>query len=176
MAWHEFITKEKRLWHEHFIPSFIAGLAVALLAFIFQITVANIVLFASVGSSAIILTHAHHHHLTKLRTTIAAYLIAIIFSMSIYIINMYMPLSLPVSMFILIFCVAMLMYLLDTFHPPAITASLSFLLLERRAVDLIYLFVAIIAMFIMVRLITYVLSQNLPIQKFFQEFVKKPRT
>jgi hypothetical protein len=75
-----FIKREKYLWHKHFIPSFIAGIAVGLLSFLYKATLSNIILFASVGASAVILAHSTSHHLLKLRTTIIAYITAIMVS------------------------------------------------------------------------------------------------
>lgn len=172
MDFKKFIKREKVLWHRHFIPSVIAGLAVALISFVYQITVSNIVLFASVGASAAILTNTRSHHLTRLRTTILAYIISIIISSFVYLINLFIPLHISINIFLLVFLVGLFLVLLNTFHPPAITASLSFILLERPVVDLIYLFIAIIVLFVVIRLLTYTLSQHLSVKEFFKEFRK----
>ena len=170
MEFNKLIKKEKQLWHEHFVPSLIAGLAVALISYGFQKTLSDIVLFASVGASAVILTHSRSHHLTRLRTTIEAYIIAIIVSSLIFFISLFLNLNISVSIFIVIFLVSILMYSINAFHPPAITASLSFILLERPIIDLFYLFVAILILFILIRLLTYTLSQHLPVKEFLNEF------
>jgi hypothetical protein len=166
------MNKEKKIWHEHFLPSLLAGLVVAFLSIIYQMTVANIVLFASVGASATILTNDQHHHLTKLRTTIFAYVIAIVISLGVYTLNQYIYVHTAINLFLLIFVVALGLFLLDSFHPPAITASLSFILLEHPISDLLYLLVEIIILLIAIRFITYIFRQGLPIKKFLQEFRK----
>ena len=84
MVFKDFISKRRRLWHRHFIPSLIAGLVVAAIALVFDLTVSNVILFASVGASAVILTNSESHHLTKLRTVVVAYVIAIVISLVVY--------------------------------------------------------------------------------------------
>jgi len=166
------LKRERLLWHRHFIPSVLAGLAVALVSLIYQITVSNIVLFASVGASAAILTNTRSHHLTKLRTTILAYMVSIIISSMVYALNFFLPLHISVNIFLLVFLVGLFLFLLNVFHPPAITASLSFILLERPVFELIYLFFAIIILLIIVRLLTYTISQRLSLREFLKEFRK----
>jgi hypothetical protein len=172
MDFNAWISKERKIWHDHFLPSLLAGLVVAFLSVVYQMTIANIVLFASVGASATILTNDTHHHLTKLRTTIFAYMIAIVISLSIYAVNQQLHMPLAVNLFFLVFLVALGLFLLNAFHPPAITASLSFLLLKSPVVDLTYLLLEIIVLLIAVRFITYVFRQQLPVQEFLQEFKK----
>jgi len=172
MKWITIIKRERIIWHEHFIPSLIAAIAVAAIAYVFEATTSNIVLFASVGASAVILTHRKSHHLTKLHTTIVAYLIAIGVSLFTFIINKWFPIHIAINIFIVVFLVSMLLFLFNVFHPPAITASLSFLLLDRPTIDLVYLFVAIIALLILVRFATYVICRHLPVKEFMAEFEK----
>lgn len=166
------LRKEKRLWHRHFIPSLAAAAAVALLSLLYKVTVSNVILFASVGASAIILTNTRSHHLTKLRTTIMAYLIAIVISVGVYGLNLLFPLHISINLFLLMLLVGIAIFLADVFHPPVITASLSFILLDRPVLDLLYLFVAIILMFILIRLATYTFSQHLTVKRFWREFRK----
>ncbi|MFH1290448.1 MAG: HPP family protein [Nanoarchaeota archaeon] len=168
-----FLRHKRKLWHYHFIPSLIAGLIVALISYVYKLTAFNILLFASVGASAVILTNSRSHHLTKLRTTIIAYLLAVAISSIVYGLNLLIPIHVSINIFILIFLVGLFLFLFDAFHPPAITASLSFILLDRPLFDLIYLFIAIIVLLIIVRLITYVLSQHLPVKEFALEFKKR---
>ncbi|MBN2567754.1 HPP family protein [Candidatus Woesearchaeota archaeon] len=172
MGWSSWLKHERRLWHKHFMPSLIAGVIVAALSYAYQATISSIILFASVGASATILTHAKSHHLTRLRTTLGAYLIAIVISLCVYGLNQALPLHISVNIFLLVFLVGIALFLLDVFHPPAITASLSFILLDRPLIDLLYLFCAILLLFIGIRFLTYVLSQHLPVGEFFQEFCR----
>ena len=167
------LRRERLLWHKHFIPSLIAGIAVAIIALIFEFTAANIVLFASVGASAAILANIRSHHLTKLRTTIIAYIIAIIISLLLYFLNLHFSISLALNLFFAVFLTSMLIFLADSFHPPAISASASFFLFGRGLSDLFYLFIAILVLFIIIRFLTYTISQNLSVKKFWQEFTKE---
>ena len=167
------VKRERLVWHKHFIPSLIAGVAVALIALLYEMTISNIILFASVGASAVILTNFRSHHLTKLHTTIMAYIIAVVVSYLIFLINTKLPIPLVGNIFIAVFVVSMCLFLFNAFPPPAITASLSFILLERPPNDLIFLFVAVILLLIAVRFITYVFSQHLSIYAFLKEFKRE---
>ena len=169
----EFIKKERKIWHKHFTPSIIAALVVALVTAFMKLTVSNVILFSSVAASAFILTHSKSHHLTKLRTTLIAYLIAIIISGILFAINKIINLPTSVNLFIVIFFTGIGMYLANAVHPPAVSASLSFVLLEGYYISgLVSLFFAILVLLILVRLLTYVFSQHLPIKSFFKELKK----
>ena len=56
MSLQRFINKERLIWHKRFIPSLIAGIAVGIITFFFEMTASNIVMFASLGASAAIIT------------------------------------------------------------------------------------------------------------------------
>ena len=165
-----FIKKERALWHRHFLPSLLAGLVVALIAYLYEGNVSNIILFASVGASAVILMNTSSRHLTKLYTAISAYIIAVVVSTAIYFVNYVWNLSVPINLFLIVFLVGLFLYLFNSFHPPAITAAVSFILLDRPLVDLLWLFLAIIILLVIVRFIVYVFIQNLSLKKFGREF------
>lgn len=173
MQFKKFIAKEKILWHRHFLPSLLTALVVAVLSFLYEYSTSSVVLFASVGASATILTHSRSHHLTKLHTTITAYLIAIIISLLIYFLNSAIPLANSVNIFILIFMVSLSLFLFNAVHPPAIGASISFILRKGGVDELIYLFSAVVLLLIAVRFLTYILSQHLSVKEFEKEFKKE---
>ena len=173
MSWKKIIKSKKILWHNHFIPSLFAGLLVALISFIYETTTSNIILFASIGASAVILTNSKSHHLTKLYPVILSYLVAVIFSSIIYLLNKSFVLPIQINLFILVFITGLLLYLLNIFHPPAITASISFILLERPLGDLGWLFLAIILLLTFWRFLVYLFIQKLSIKEFKQEFGKE---
>lgn len=152
------------------MPSFIGALIVTLIVALFDLTISTIVLFGSVAASAFILTHSHSHHLTKLRTTIKAYILAIIISGVIFILTHKLNLPMELSAFLLILFVSLALYLFDAVHPPAVSASFSFILFDANLWLLLYLFVSIVILLVLVRLMTYVFSQNLSLKSFIQEF------
>ncbi len=166
----KFIKKERLIWHKYFLPSLLAGICVGIIAWIFELTISNILLFASVGASAVILTHSTSHHLVKLRTTIKAYIIAIIVSFLFYGLRKIVHLDLALAIAIMVFIMGIFLFAFDAFHPPAITAALSFLVLDRILLELFYLFLAIIALLVLIRFITYIFEQKLSIKNFFHEF------
>ena len=166
------IKSKKILWHNHFWPSVFAGLLVALISFLFEGTLSNILLFASVGASAAILTNSKSHHLTKLYTVVYGYLIAVCVSSGIYLLSRVFLISLQVNLFLIIFLVTLSLYLFNTFHPPAITASISFILAEKSLFDLSWLFLLIICLLIIWRFLVYLFVQKLPLREFETEFKK----
>ncbi|MFC1663375.1 HPP family protein [Patescibacteria group bacterium] len=173
MSLKKFIKKERKLWHQHFIPSLIAGVGMALITFVFEFTTSGIVIFASVGASAIILANNKSHHLTKLRTSIFAYIIAVTVSTILFYLNQFFQFHLSVSLFLAVFSVSIAMYLLNVFHPPAISATVAFLLFERGVVDLIFLLLSVIMMLIVIRILSYIFSQHLSLREFYKEFRKE---
>jgi len=175
MGFKKFLKKKRRLWHRHFLPSLFAGIIVGLIAFLFEATIANIILLASIGASAIILTNSESHHLTKLMTIIYAYTISIIVSLIIYSVNLYFSFPVYLNIFLVVFIIGLALFLFDVFHPPVITASIAFIQLERPLIELFYLFAGIIVLLILIRLITYLLRQELSIKKFFREFKRNLR-
>jgi len=172
MDYKKLLRRERILWHNHFIPSFLAGLAAALISLLYQMTIANVVLFSSVGASAAILTNNRSHHLTKLHTTIVAYVIAVVISSSVYLLDKEIPIHISVKIFLLVFLVALFQFLLNAFHPPAISGSLAFILLDRSIIDLLYLLSEITILLIFVRFTSYLISQHLTISEFVKEFEK----
>ena len=161
---------QKRLWHKHFIPSLLAGLVVAVIALFLDMTAANAVLFASIGASAMILTHSESHHLTKLRSSVIAYFVMIIIAVLLRGLNTLIPLADTVNIFLSVSLVGIAIILADAFHPPAISASLSFALFSQPLLSLFWLFLTVIALLILVRLATYVIHKNLSFKDFLQEF------
>ena len=172
MDFKKWMKRKRILWHNHFIPSLIAAVVVAVLSFLYNLTISNIILFASVGASAIILTNTRSHHLFKLKTIITAYFIAIIISSLVYLLNTIVTLHTSINLFLLIFLVGFSLFLFDASHPPAIASSISFILLDRPLIYLIYLFFAIMMLLVILRFITYVASPKLSIKDFYKEFKK----
>ena len=172
MNFDKMVKKERLLWHRHFIPSLIAGILVGLISFVYQATVSNILLFSSVGASALILTNSRSHHLTKLWTTIVAYILSIVVALGIYYLNKLISLPLSLNIFFVVFLTGIILFLANSFHPPAVAAALAFIVLEKNILDLLFLLLSIILLLIIVRLLTYTLSQHLSVKEFRSEFKK----
>ena len=170
MNFDKIIKREKILWHNHFIPSLLAGLLVGLITFLYQATISNILLFSSVGASALILTNSKSHHLTKLRTTIISYFITIIISLGVYYLNKLIVVPLYLNIFLLVFLIGIVMFLANSFHPPAVAAGIAFIVLDRGVIELLYLFFSIIVLLILIRFLVYTLSQHLSVREFRKEF------
>lgn len=170
MNFKKFIIRERSLWHAHFWPSLIAAIIVGVVSYFYEATVSGIILFASVGASAIILTNTKSHHLTKLRTTIDAYLIATILAVMIYGLNLAFTIHFSINIFLIVFLVGFSQYLLNSLHPPAIAASVAFILEGVSPLYLAYLLITLLVVLLIVRFFAYVFSQHLDVKEFFREF------
>ena len=116
MKLREFVKKERLIWHKRFIPSLIAGVAVAILTIFFQMTAHNVVMFASLGASAAILTHKFIHRLTILYTVIFSYLVALLVSLPIFYLIKGFPYSFPLSILIAVTMTTLILYLFNIFQ------------------------------------------------------------
>ena len=176
MSLKKFIKKERLIWHKRFIPSLIAGIAVAIITFFFKMTASNIVMFASLGASAAILTHKQIHRLTILRTVIFSYLISLFISgITLYFIHHY-TISFSLAALIAVTLATLTMYLADVFHPPAVSAALAFVLLDGGFWETIVIFIAVIILLIIIKLLTYAFYyEHLEMDKFMREFKKIER-
>lgn len=164
----QLVKRERIIWHQHFIPGLLAGFMVALISIFFRLSGANIALFASIGSSAVILTHKYRHHLTMLRTVLGSYLIAGLTSIAL----MHLPLQRALRIFLVVLLATMLLYSFNIFHPPAVSAALAVVLADRNLDQLLVFLIATMAAFIIVRLIMYLLHEHLSLAEFFHEFTR----
>ena len=171
MSFADWIQKERVIWHKRFIPSLIAGLAVAVISFFFSFTVSNIVIFASLGSSAAILTHRYIHKLTILRTVILSYFLALMVSLLVLFIEKFFQLPFSLEILIIVTLVTILIYAFDVFHPPAIAAGISFLVVEGDLFSRIVMFFSVIVLLVLIKLLTYAFyNGEVDLKKFLYEF------
>ncbi len=167
MRFIELYRKEREVWHDHFVPGVVAGVVLAVITAFFRLTGSNVALFASIGASAVILTHKYRHKLTVLRTVLLSYILSGLVSVGIA----QLPSPVSVKVFLAIFLVTMLLYSVDVFHPPAVSASLAVILYNRPLIELLYVLLVTLAMFVTVRYIIYVYHEHLTPKEFFKEFV-----
>jgi CBS-domain-containing membrane protein len=169
MKWGVFYKREVKLWHKYFIPMFVAGAIVALLSFFFELNGANVAMFTSVGASAVLLTYKKRHHLTTLKTTIWSYLAASIAAIIIDVLCDLFGASLQVKVFLAVTIVAILIISLNIFHPPAISAALSFVMFKGDLWELFFLVLAVLVAFVFLRLLIYVVTEKLTFNEFWHE-------
>ena len=171
MSFKKWLKKERTIWHRRFIPSLIAGLTVAIITFFFQLTTSNMVMFASLGASAAILTHQEIHRLSILRTVILSYFIALIISFSTLLFSQHFTLTFPLLALLAITSSTMIMYLFDVFHPPAISATLAFIMFEGDITERIIIFSSVLVLLVLVKLLTYLFYyEQLEMRQFMKEF------
>lgn len=170
----KFLTKERKIWHRRFGPSLIAGIAVAIITFFFEMTASNIVMFASLGASAAILTHKYIHKLTILRTVILAYFIGLIVSLGTVYITQSINLTFSMTALIVVTLTTLCLYLFDVFHPPAVSAALAFIMMENGGLrEDLAIFFSVIILLILIKVLTYIFYyENLEMHKLKQEFKK----
>ncbi|MCK4669848.1 MAG: HPP family protein [Nanoarchaeota archaeon] len=162
--------KVRFFWHEYFLPALIAGIGVAIVAYLFEMNSANLLMFASVGASAVTITHKYRHHLTTLRTTILAYIVGCIISLFIGMIGVNLNLAMPIQVFLVVACVSFAILYFNIFHPPAVSASVSFIVFHRNPNDLVFLLTSVILLFIVIRFFIYVWYEHLSLKDFIHEF------
>jgi CBS-domain-containing membrane protein len=169
-----FLKKERKIWHRRFGPSLIAGIAVAIITFFFEMTASNIVMFASLGASAAILTHKYIHKLTILRTVIFAYFIGLFVSLSFVYLTKSIALTFPVTALIVVTLTTLGLYLFNVFHPPAVSAALAFIMMENGGLrEDLTIFFSVIILLILIKVLTYIFYyENLEMHKIKQEFKK----
>lgn len=165
------IRKEKEIWHDNFIPSFVAGLAVAIIALFFEFSEGNIVMFASVGASAVILTHKSRVHLTKLKTVILSYILASGISLLVFYASLIFNVPLQIRILVAVTLSSLFLYSFNVFHPPAISAGVSFIIFQRPVSELLALIGSVLMLFIVVRLFIYIFSEKFTFKEFIYEFL-----
>lgn len=176
MSFTSWLTKERAVWHRRFIPSLVAGLAVALVTIFFEMTTSNIILFASLGASAAILTHKYVHRLSILRTVLLSYLVALLLSIAVLFFIRRFSLPAWLSVLLTVTSVTLGIYLFNVFHPPAVGASLSFITFEGSTREMLIVFFSVLVLLVLIKLLTYVFYyENLQLRKFKQEFRKLER-
>lgn len=157
----------KKLWSSHFGPAFIAGIAVAIIFFFFEFSPGNILLFASLGASAAILTHTKFKETANIKITILSYIIMCGIAILIRLLN----LPTFAGIFLTIFIVSGVLSWLRLFHPPAISASLSFLLYEYEMLNLLALLFSVVCLLLLVRFLAYLMHPHLNIRHFHHEIL-----
>jgi len=171
MPFLKFIKKERKIWHKRFIPSLITGIAVAVITLFFKMTASNIVMFASLGASAAILTHKYVHKLNILRTVIFSYVLSLIASYFVLFTVHRYQLNFSITVFLAVTLTTILLYLFNFFHPPAISAALSFVMLDGSFFETVSIFFSVIILLIIIKLLTYAFFyEHLEMRKFYLEF------
>jgi CBS-domain-containing membrane protein len=173
MLFTNWLKKERRIWHKRFIPSLVTGIAVTILTIFFEMTVSNIILFASLGASAAILTTKKIHPLNVLRTVIISYVIALVVSSLLLFVSHHLFMPFSVSVLMAVTLVTLAMYLFNVFHPPAVAASISFLVYDAGFYETFLIFISVIIMMILIKFLTYAFYyEELKMHKFHLEFKK----
>jgi hypothetical protein len=174
MDFKKLVSKERQIWHRRLVPSIIAGVAVAIITLFFKFTASNIVLFSSLGASAAILTHDRIHRMNILRTVISSYFLALIISMIITWISNYFNLILPLQVLFVVTFSLLSLYMFNIFHPPAVAASLAFLIFEGTLIERSWIFMSVVILLIIIKVLTYMFySDKLDLKKFLHLEFKK---
>ena len=167
----EWLYKERMIWHKRFLPSLVAGIAVALITLFFEMTTSNIILLASLGASAAILTHENIHRLIILRTVIFAYLIALLVSLLIEYLGRLFELPFSLMVLLTVTFVTLSIYLFNVFHPPVVAASLSFIMFDGGYWEMMMIFFSVLILLVLIKLLVYAFYyEKLIMKKFMDEF------
>ncbi len=172
MSFKTWLKRRRTIWHERFIPSLIAGLAVAILTFFFSMTTSNLVLFSCLGASAAILTHYKVNKINILSTVILSYFLALIVSSLTSALSVLFSFSLNIEVMIAVTLTTMGLYLFDIFHPPSVASSIAFLTFEGHFYDKLLVFISVIILLVIIKFLTYAFYyERLEMKKFHHEFL-----
>ena len=166
-----FLTKERIIWHDRFVPSMIAAVAVLIITFILQFSGFDIVLLTSISASLVILTSQKLHHLTILGTAIYSYILASVVGFSFLLLKQSISLSIITTSFITIITISILIYMFDIVHPPSVGIALGIIYYSGSVFNLIFTLVITLIMFIIVKIIMYLYYDHLKIKFLHHEFL-----
>jgi len=159
---------------EKLIPCFIAGFSVLIVIYFFSWGGAGInVLFASLGSSAFIITSFPDTRFARLRNVLLSYLFGGIFGL---ISSQLVDLGLVVygAGFLAVFGTSSAMLLCRSIHPPASGAALAFVIYRREyTFEFLMLFFAILGIMVVGKLLIYIYKKEMNIEEFKHEFVRR---
>lgn len=159
---------DKYLIKEKIIPALFGAFGIFILANFFKFTTGNVILFASLGASTVILTEFPDTQTAHLRVVIFSYLISSIVGFSCS----FIP-HIPLAAFLGIFISISLMMLTKNPHPPAGGICLAFIFYSRGIVEVMYVMIMIIFLLIILKSIVYFYKKEFNIRKFHHEFYKE---
>lgn len=165
------LTKERMIWHDRFVPSMIAAVAVLIITLILQFSGFDIVLLTSISASLVILTSQKLHHLTILGTAIYSYILASVVGFSFVFLKQSISLSITTTSFMTIIVISILIYMFDIVHPPSVGIALGIVYYSGSTFNLLFTLFITLIMFIFVKVIMYIYSEDLKIKFFHHEFM-----
>lgn len=168
---HKFIQKEREIWHDRFVPSIIAAIAVLIITIVLQKSGFDIVLLTTIASSIVILTNQHIHKLTVIGTTIYAYIVATLVGLLFIYLRERFVLSTPAVSFLTITTITLVIYLFNVFHPPAVGIALGIVLYKGTLVSLLFILSITIVLFVVLKMVMYMYYEHLHLAKFQNEFL-----
>jgi len=171
MTLKQIIKKERKVWHDRFIPSMVAAGVVLIMTLLFQWSGFDIVLLTSISASIVILTSKEKHRLTVAGTAIYSYLVAAIIGFIFLAVQQKWQLDISILAFITISLIVLAMYMLNIFHPPAVGIALGIILYSGPINILLLILVFTFAMFVLVKVIMYAYYKGLVLKEFHHEFL-----
>ena len=152
--------------------SAMAGLAVALVSILFRLSSDGLLLFASLGASAAVMGYFPKSRMNSVRTIVISYVLVILVSMVCLYLSNNFGLGLATMMFLAVFLSTSSMMFCDAFHPPAISASLGFMLMTAAPFYLIIMLACVISLIVMIKFLYYIHLEELEVEEFVREFTK----
>lgn len=166
--------KKRYLWHGQFFPALLIGSVIMIITFFLDyFSAAGIDMIASIVASVVILTHRYRHHLTMLSTIISAYIVSVILTVILVTLIRNTGASFRIQIFVVLFVLAILLYWLNIFHPPAISFAMAFIVFVEGISQFFYVLFMAIVLFVGVRAVVYLVYDHFSITDFLFEFVKE---
>lgn len=168
------LTKEKAI--DFVFKSFIVAFSVSLLTLFFEATIANLLIFASLAASAVLLVNTDRYKLVNLRVIIESYIFTALIAITVIYLFRENNLGFyPAEVFFILLLSSLAIYFFNCIHPPAISCALAFSIEQSSFGELALLVVAIIVLLIIIRMLMYLTSDKLLIKNFHKEFLIKKR-
>ncbi len=164
------IERESR-WLAAIINALIAGIAVALVAWMFDES--QLLLFACLGSSAASVVFAPLAKANSLRSIIISYAAAVLVSLVLLPLHDNQLAPIAVQCFLAVTLTVFLTRMLDALHPAAIGSAMAFIIYDRDGSSLLMLMFAIIALLAIVKILAYVYLEELEFRNFHLEFRRR---
>ncbi len=169
------IEKESR-WIASLINAFIAGTAVAIVAWLVTTSEeqdgGNLLLFACLGSSAASVVFAPLAKNNSLRSIVLAYFISSAVCVLLWPVQRGTELPLAFQCFLAVSASIFFMRVCDAMHPAAVGAAMAFMIYRREIPSLLLLMLAILGLLTVVKILTYIFLEELTFRFFSREFLR----
>ncbi|MBU0979941.1 MAG: HPP family protein [Nanoarchaeota archaeon] len=157
----------KEVLKEEFIPAIFGGLAIFMVSAFSQLTVGTAILFASLGTSTVILSVFPDIRMAKLRVMFFAYLIGAGVGYALSFLGPH-PWVAGLGLFLTI----AIMLLTGNAHTSAGGVALAFIFEPREPIALLHLMISVLSLLVILKSVIYLYKKELHLKNFHHEFLR----